>query len=443
MAREITRAAWQRSARWTVSHLTVSRIVTMIAASTVASGAVIHAITDGLGAGEPPFISRWLPRVGPGVALSVLTLGVGCLGAPRVARSIRSPLGYGAFVFGLALTLGLALNLARDGVHGWYAVFDTSPHGSFEAANEYLPSLSALSYGTHFFLDHFAELVPSLSVNAAGHPPGLLLTMDALGLRTPETLAAFCIVTGALTAPLGYLLGRELLDEERGRTAALLVAFAPSVLLDATVSADAVYMTLGAATATLLVSRRPWLQAGGALVAALAVFFSWLLLAIPAWAVLVVYSRQGLHRALIVAAACGLALVALNGGLAAAVGYDAIGALRATGAVYRESLAVSRPYAYWVFGSPTAWGVMLGLPTAALVLRSLAARHPTAIALAIIILVSALLGFTKAETERIWLPFVPLACVAAAATVPRRLPAILGCLAVQALLVELLFDTIW
>ena len=34
--------------------------------------------------------------------------------------------------------------------------------------------------------------------------------------------------------------------------------------------------------------------------------------------------------------------------------------------------------------------------------------------------VSAVLGLTKAETERIWLPFVPLACVAAAAVLPAR-----------------------
>jgi len=51
---------------------------------------------------------------------------------------------------------------------------------------------------------------------------------------------------------------------------------------------------------------------------------------------------------------------------------------------------------------------------------------------------------TKAETERIWLPFVPLACVAAAAVLPaRRLKPVLWMLAAQALAVQLLFDTVW
>ena len=60
----------------------------------------------------------------------------------------------------------------------------------------------------------------------------------------------------------------------------------------------------------------------------------------------------------------------VNGALAAAYGYDPIGALRATEHVYRHSVASVRPYAFWVIGSPVAWGVMLGLPIAAAALRS-------------------------------------------------------------------------
>ena len=58
--------------------------------------------------------------------------------------------------------------------------------------------------------------------------------------------------------------------------------------------------------------------------------------------------------------------------------------------------------------------------------------------------VAAVVGFTKAETERIWLFLVPLACVAAAPQLPtRRLTAVLRALGAQALAVELLFQTIW
>jgi hypothetical protein len=61
-----------------------------------------------------------------------------------------------------------------------------------------------------------------------------------------------------------------------------------------------------------------------------------------------------------------------------------------------------------------------------------------------VVIVSAILGLTKAETERIWLPYVPFACVAAAAALPvRRLPAVLWLLVAQALAAQLLFDTVW
>ena len=67
-----------------------------------------------------------------------------------------------------------------------------------------------------------------------------------------------------------------------------------------------------------------------------------------------------------------------------------------------------------------------------------------AVAIGAVIAVAALAGFTKAEVERIWLPFVPLVCVAAAAALPLDRPRLLvGALAVQALLTTVLFETIW
>jgi len=272
----------------------------------------------------------------------------------------------------------------------------------------------------------------------------LLLSLHVLGISTAKNMAALCLGVGALTAPLSYDLGRTLLGDERGRSAGLLAAFAPSLLVFGVTSADYLYTALGLASAALLTRARPTPRLLGAAAAAVAAFFSWLLLALPAWAAIVVWRREGPRAALLLLAACGLALVALNGALALWVGYDAIGALHATGSVYHHSIARVRPYEFWVFGSPTAWAVMGGLALAAPALRALAAREPAAVALAAVIAVSAVLGFTKAETERIWLPFVPLLCVAASAGLPsRRLSPVLWLLAAQALAVELLFQTIW
>ena len=107
-------------------------------------------------------------------------------------------------------------------------------------------------------------------------------------------------------------------------------------------------------------------------------------------------------------------------------------------------MATVRPYAFWVAGSPVAWGVMLGLPIAAAALRSCVRGNHAAVALAAVVVVAAVAGFTKAETERIWLFLVPLACVAAApAITPRRMTAVIAALVAQALAIEVLFDTIW
>jgi hypothetical protein len=59
-----------------------------------------------------------------------------------------------------------------------------------------------------------------------------------------------------------------------------------------------------------------------------------------------------------------------------------------------------------------------------------------------VIAFSCVLGFTKAETERIWLFYAPFVILAAAPHVKRpRLLA--GALAAQALVYEALFDTLW
>jgi hypothetical protein len=344
-----------------------------------------------------------------------------------------------------ALAVALTVNAARHGSGAWAAIFDVGPGGSFEAGNEYLPALPATAYGAHFLLDRFDDLVPALPANAAAHPPGLLLVIHSAGLRTPARLAALCIAAAVLLAPLTWALGRSALGDERAaRRAAVLVMLCPGPVLFATASADAVYAAAGTGAAALLVARRPGLRLAGAAALALATMLSWALLAIGAWSAVLVWRRDGLRPALAVAAWCAVAVVGLDVGLALLWGYDAFGTLRATGAIYRHSLASVRPYWFWVAGSPVAWLVMLGGPVAAGWLVAAARRRPAGIALAVVVATAAILGFSKAETERIWLFMGPLACIAAADVIPPRLlrPALV-LLAVHALAWELLFDTIW
>lgn len=419
-----------------------------VAAATIAYGFAARANGSELGASLAPFLWDWRPVVRGSALPAVAVLAVGASLAPRLRSIAIRPWAFVAWTLALGLALRLALGAARGGVDGLWAVFQIGNH---EAASEYLPALPAFELGTRFFLDTFAEIGTSLPVHAVGHPPGLLLLLHWLGIDGAPGMAALTIGVGALAIPLTYLLARELLDESRARTATLLYVFAPSAVLYGATSADALYATVALAAAIpLAIAGRPGggraalPLALGATALAVASFFSYANLAIGAWATLLAERRAGLRRAALVAAGCGLAFAVFYALLHWATGYDPIGVVRATESVYREGIASRRPYAFWVFGSPTAFLGALGLPIAWFALRSAGARYAPAVALAIVVVTAAVLGFSKAETERIYQFLVPLACVAAAATLPTRwLGPALAVLAAQMLAIELLLYTVW
>ncbi|WP_320670317.1 hypothetical protein [Patulibacter defluvii] len=421
----------------------------LVAAATVAIG-VWHAATGReLGTATPPFVAGWLPQLAPAAVVALGLVPVVAWSAPGLRDRRLRPAAVALALLGLALAAGLAVGAMRLGPAGWSHVFDLGPGGSFEAANEYLPGLPTLQWGVGPYLDRFAETVPSQPVNVAGHPPGPLLLMRALGIDGPGGLAALCIGAAAACAPLTYLLARAArgpaADRERtARTAGLLAALTPIVLLDGVTSFDAVYAAFGAAAAIPLLSRRRAVAAVGALLLALATLFSWALLGIGAAVAVLRWRRDGWRVAAAVAALCAIAWLAVNGLLALAWGYDPIGTLRATEGVYRNSLARIRPYWFWLFGSPVAWALMLGPAVAAALVRSALRGSAAGRAIVAVVAFAAIAGFTKAETERIWLIFVPLACVAAAEAIPdRRLRPVLLLLAAQALAIQALANTVW
>ena len=436
-----TAPAVRDPARWRAPML-VPLGLALLAAGTVAYGVSRDLGGVVLGAPHPPFIAAWDPRLHPAAAAAVALLAAAVLGAPRLLAPRVGPRAFALAAFAGTLVLRLALAVLRDGPAAWSRVFDVTRSG--EAKNEYLAGLPALRYGTRFFLDRFAELAPSLPVHVAGHPPGLMVLIGELGVDTPARLAALCIVAGAASAPLTYVLARGLTTERTARVAALLVGMAPGALQYGATSADALYLSLGLAAAWGLTSPRRAARAAGAAGLAVASFFAWSLLAVGAWAALAVWLRGERRRALELAALCVLAVGALYAALAALFGFDAIGALRATGEVYRLGVASMRPYAFWLFGSPVAFLLGLGLPIAWLAARGLGRGDRLAVAIWVVIAISAMLGFTKAETERIWLFYAPYVCLAAAPLVTRQgLVPLLALLAGQGLLAEALFGTPW
>lgn len=448
-------------------------VVGPIAVVTVAVGLRLRLHDGKLGTVSAPFVSGWLPAIDPvGAIVAVLACFAVVLAGRFLVDAPLHPAAVAAALFALTLGAGLALNVARQGTSGWTEIFDLLGGTSqSHAINEYLPGLPTLKDGVRNYLDRFAEVVPSQSVNIAGHPPGPLLLAHAVGADTAGGLARLVILIGSLCAPLTYRLAWTLSGDERtGRVAGLLCVASPLTLLFGVTSFDYAFAAFATLAACGLVARSWRWQAVGLVALAWASLMSWALLAVGAWAAIVVLQRDGLRRAVILAALCGLAVGALQGFLAAAYGYDPIGTLRATEQVYRDSLATVRPYWFWVFGSPVAWGLMLGPLIVAAVLRGAAAGSHAAIAITAVVMIAAIGGFSKAETERIWLFMVPLACAAAAphlgrlwvarrgASAQRQdgpgrdgagcvaagpLTVVLALLLLQAFVFQLLMNTVW
>jgi len=425
------------------SETALAAAVMLVAAATIGIGTALVLSGHDIGAPLPPTLFRFRPAAGPLAPLAAMLLAAGVVVALGLRRAALGPLQFALAALVLALVLRLSLNAARAGPVDWWIFFD--PRFG-EGTVEYLAALPALKFGTLLFLDRFAETASALPVHAAGHPPGLLTVVALLGIPTAPELEGPVISVGVLAVPLVYLLGRDLLGgDEDARAATLMFVFAPSTLLYGASAADTLFATLATLAALALVSRRKLARnLAGPAALAVATFFSYANLAVAAWAAIVTWLREGGHAALRLALTGLAGMVAFYLALYALTGFDAVGAVLTTHEVYRASIARIRPYPYFAFGAPVAWMLAIGPPITLLWVRALAARNAAAVALAAVVVGCASAGFTKGETERIWLFLVPFACVSAGAALPRRwLVPTLGALALQAFLMEVLLGTVW
>ena len=158
-----------------------------------------------------------------------------------------------------------------------------------------------------------------------------------------------------------------------------------------------------------------------------------------------VHRRAGLRAALppLAALAAGFAAPFAAAALA---GLDILATFRTGLATHRSMAVVTRDYATWLRWNPWDFTLLLGPAIVALALAAVwsARRRPlkpvivTVWGLLVLLWVS---GSVRGEVGRIWLLFMPLACLAAAAAAtalprrPLRSPAGLALLAAQALLV--------
>jgi hypothetical protein len=171
------------------------------------------------------------------------------------------------------------------------------------------------------------------------------------------------------------------------------------------VSADAVFAGVAAAgLACLAVGRRGMALLGGVLLG-LALYLSYGLVLAGLLAMAVVLLARRPARL----AAAALGVVAVAGAFTAA-GFWWVDGYRLVVVRYDQGWAAQRPYAYWVWAN-LACLVVAASPAAAPILRRASAvrgRGPAAvlpIAAAVAMLLADLSGLSKAEVERIWLPY--------------------------------------
>jgi hypothetical protein len=399
-----------------------------------------------------PLTAHWHPRFGPGTIPSVLIAGAAWRWAPTLSRRLRwRALMLVAFVSAFAWLVALAVVDGRAGLAT-----------SIQTPGEYLVTarrVHDVSTLLHHFVAHIGEFSPnSWPTHVAGHPPGALLFFVLLvRLHLGGALAAALVVTViAATTPVAVALTLRLLSAEQlARRAVPFLVFGPAAIWSA-VSADAVFTAVAAwGLCTLAASasgrrRIGWAVVAGVLLCSCAYLsYGLALVAVLAIAVLVAARTwRPLPYALVGVAAVVAAFTASG-----FVWWQALPVLRAR---YYSGIASTRPASYWLWGDLAALaisaGIALGPSVGAAagrmrgVVHSRLASRPVAVltvaALLCIAVADASL-LSKAEVERIWLPFVPWLLLGVALLPPRWRRRLFATQLVSALLVQTLLYTRW
>ena len=401
-------------------------------------------------AGTAPLLGSWMPHASPATPCAVI-LAIAVVGwGPMMAR--RMPwlvLVATAWLTALAWTMALTL------IDGWKIGFVDRIAGSFN----YLFDVHHV-HGIHAFFQHYASHIPSprpgsWDIESSAHPPLGLLTfvlLHRMGLSGPAWASLFVVVVGTSAAAAVLIAVRTLSGEHVARRVAPFVALAPAAVWIG-VSADAYYAGVAAWALTLLalaaagtVRHAVFLALASGVLFGCTVYLSYglILMAIPATAVL--FSARN-YRPLVPAGLGALAVAAL----VTALGFWWFTGLALLRQRYLSTIAMDRPFAYWVWGDLAALICAIGLPAAVALrrafdgvrLRARSGINVLLVSMVAAVAVADLSGMSKAETERIWLPFA-VWLVAAPALLPRRSHRYsLAVQAVGALIINSLLHTTW
>jgi hypothetical protein len=377
----------------------------------------------------PPLGAQWLPHTGPGTVPALLLAVLVILRGPELAARLpwRPLLGV-SLVAALTWTVVLAL------IDGWQRGIAERLTTSTEYLHD-VPRVSDIGATLRHFAEHIQGLQPdSWTTHVAGHPPGALLVfvgLERIGLPGGVPAALLCMLAGSSAAVAVAITLRALGAEAIARAALPFGVLFPGAIWIG-VSADALFagvlawgvglLALGAARPRLDLPALAASATGGLLLGATLFLSYGLVLALLFPLAVAVSARR--VAPLLVAGAGVAAVVAVF----AAAGFWWLEGYRQVTIRYYQpgEYGLLRPYGYWVWADLACLAVVLGpagvaglrrvftpgqAPPRALVLLCVAA--------ALAVLVADVSGLSKAEVERIWLPFA-VWLVAGAGLLPAR-----------------------
>lgn len=417
-----TSSSGSRAARQNLHDLCAAAAAALLFTVALLVGRAVEHSDGSLHLRWPPLYAYWLPHAGPGtpaaLAFAALTVVYGPALAHRLPWHRLLPVCWAA---AMAWSWSLAL---VDGWHRGVAQRLTTAYEYLQSVGDVHDVGATLREFTGRILIDGPDHWPA---HVAGHPPGALLTfvgLDRLGLGGGGWAAAFVIVTGSSAVAAVLVTVRALCDEDTARRAAPFLVLAPAAVWMG-VSADGWFTAAGAWALALLALaatrrvRAPWAAAlGSGLLFGLVCFLSYGLVLLGVLALTVLLTARSARPVPLV----------LAGMLPWFVVFTAAGFWWPDGYLtlvdrYYQGAAGVRPYGYFVWANLAAQTVVIGPAVAAGLRRAGTPRRGALVTLVagavVTVLLADLSGMSKAETERIWLPFT-LWLLPAAALLPQR-----------------------
>ena len=405
-------------------------------------------------AGSAPIFGAWELHASWGTGPAILVAVAAVLWGPAVAQRLSwrvLTLGTWATACGWAFALAM--------IDGWQRGFA----GRLTTRDEYLaqvPTITDIPAAVRTFSSRIVDYQQNSWVtHVSGHPPGALLTfvwLDRIGLHGGAWAGLLCLLAGSSAAAAVVIGVRALADERTARRAAPFVAVAPTAIWVA-VSADGYFAGVAAWGITLLAVavhravRFPTLVAAGAgLLLGWGVFLSYglILLGLPALAVLVSAPDWRAVLRVLGPATLAAVAVALTFAVAGFYWFDGYTLVQQR---YWQGIAKDRPFRYWGWANLACVVCAIGLGSVAGIsrvfdpaaIRRRSGFHLLLLAMLAAIVCADLSMLSKAEVERIWLPFTVWLTAAPALLPVRSHRAWLALNAAGALLVNTVMVTHW